>query len=81
MAGSQFSLVKVGTVRARHARDITGSNWSVGAETMDRDYTVYRYYRDYLGPIGAKKARIQAGWAKTLGLARCDHPRHGQSGR
>ena len=65
MAGSQFSLVKVGTVRARHARDITGSNWSVGAETMDRDYTVYRYYRDYLGPIGAKKARIQAGWAKT----------------
>ncbi|MHB8899453.1 MAG: hypothetical protein ACYC6Y_11950 [Thermoguttaceae bacterium] len=55
----------LGKVRPRHARDIESSNWSVGAETMDRDYTVYANWRNYLGPLGAKQARIQSGWAKT----------------
>jgi hypothetical protein len=32
---------------------------------MDRDYTVYAHWREHLGPLGAKKARIQSGWAKT----------------
>lgn len=54
-----------GRVRARHAREIESSNWSVGAETMDRGYTVYQYWKSYLGPLGFKKARIQGGWAKT----------------
>jgi hypothetical protein len=31
---------------------------------MDRDYTVYDYWREYLGPLGAKAVRLQAGWAK-----------------
>ena len=31
----------LGKIRPRHARDIKSSNWSVGAETMDRDYTIY----------------------------------------
>ncbi|MGB2822571.1 MAG: hypothetical protein WBF17_16425 [Phycisphaerae bacterium] len=57
--------VLLGTVRPRHAREIESSNWSVGAETMDRDYTVYRNWRKYLGPLGVRKARIQSGWAKT----------------
>jgi hypothetical protein len=55
----------VGEIEPRHARDIESSDWSVGAETMDRDYTVYKYWREYLGPLGVKKARIQSGWAKT----------------
>ena len=55
----------IGTVRPRHARDIESSNWSIGAETMDRDYTVYRHWRAFLGPLGVKRARIQSGWAKT----------------
>ncbi len=54
-----------GRVRSRHARQIEASNWSVGAETMDRDYTVYANWKRYLGPLGVKKARIQSGWAKT----------------
>jgi len=54
-----------GKIQPRHARDIAGSNWSVGAETMDRDYTVYAHWKSYLGPLGIKKARIQGGWAKT----------------
>jgi len=55
----------LGKIRPRHAREIQSSNWSVGAETMDRDYTVYANWKKYLGPLGVKKARIQAGWAKT----------------
>ena len=55
----------VGTLRPRSAQEITASNWSVGAETMDRDYTVYRNWKQHLGPLGAKKARLQSGWAKT----------------
>ena len=56
---------KLGVVKPRHATEITASNWSVGAETMDRDYTIYENWKEYLGPLGVKKARIQAGWAKV----------------
>ena len=56
---------KIGTIKPRHAREIESSRWSIGAETMDRDYTIYANWREYLGPLGAKRARIQSGWAKT----------------
>ena len=59
------SLRHIGEIQPRHAREIESSNWSVGAETMDRDYTIYENWKDYLGPLGVKKARIQGGWAKT----------------
>jgi hypothetical protein len=55
----------LGQVKVRSASEIQASNWSVGAETMDRDYTIYRHWKSYLGPLGFKKARLQAGWAKT----------------
>jgi hypothetical protein len=55
----------IGKVQPRHAHSIAASNWSVGAETMDRDFTVYKHWRQHLGPLGVKKARIQSGWAKT----------------
>jgi hypothetical protein len=61
--GKDFQLL--GTIRTRPAREIAGSSWSVGAETMDRDFTVYANWRQYLGPLGAKAARVQSGWAKT----------------
>lgn len=56
---------RIGTIKPRHSGEIQSSNWSVGAETMDRDYTIYKNWKDYLGPLGVKKARIQGGWAKT----------------
>lgn len=61
--GIAFPLA--GKIKPRHAREIAGSNWSVGAETMDRDYTIYENWKAWLGPLGIKKARIQGGWAKT----------------
>lgn len=61
--GIAFPLI--GKIAPRHASQISGSNWSIGAETMDRDFTIYDNWKEYLGPLGIKKARIQAGWAKT----------------
>jgi len=55
----------LGMIAPRHAREIESSAWAVGAETMDRDYTIYNNWKNYLGPLGVKMARIQSGWAKT----------------
>jgi len=62
---SEITFTYLGQIKPRHARTIQSSNWSVGAETMDRDYTIYKNWCSYLGPLGFKKARLQAGWAKT----------------
>jgi hypothetical protein len=53
-----------GKLKPRPASEIQSSNISVGAEMMDRDYTIYKNWKEYLGPLGVKKARIQSGWAK-----------------
>ncbi len=62
---NNLSYPVIDTIRPRHSRDIVSSNWSVGAEMMDRDFTIYKHWKDYLGKLGVKKARIQSGWAKT----------------
>jgi hypothetical protein len=59
-----INLPVLGKVAPRHARDIVSSPWSIGAETIDRDFTVYENFKKYLGPLGAKGVRLQAGWAK-----------------
>lgn len=64
-AQHEFPWSPLGRLVPRHASEISGSRLSVGAETMDRDYTIYANWKDYLGPLGVKKARIQGGWAKT----------------
>jgi len=61
--GGGFAVI--GKIRHRSALEIEASNWSIGCEALDRDFAVYANYRQYLGPLGAKRARVQAGWAKT----------------
>ena len=61
---SGISFPVLGKVAPRHAKDIASSPWSIGAETIDRDFTVYEHFKKYLGPLGAKGVRLQAGWAK-----------------
>jgi hypothetical protein len=56
---------RIGRLATRPARGIASSTWSVGGETLDRDFAVYANYRKYLGPLGAKAIRLQGGWAKT----------------
>ena len=41
------------------------SFWSVGCETMDRDYADFEKYKQYVGQTGVGYARLQSGWAKT----------------
>jgi len=62
---------RVGKIAPRQATDINGSNWSVGAETMDRDFTSYDNWKEYLGPIyeGGGQARLMGG-VPTSGEAR-----------
>ncbi len=55
---------EIGQLKTRNAKDIKGSTWSIGGETLDRDYTDYHSYKHYLGQLGAKRIRLQGGWAK-----------------
>ena len=43
----------------------TCNDLTVGCETLDRDYADYHKYKEYLEPLGLRKIRLQAGWAKT----------------
>lgn len=60
----KFFLTYLGKLKSRSSSEIQSSLISVGAEMMDRNYTIYKNWKDYLGPLGVKKARIQSGWAK-----------------
>mgnify|MGYP002788827941 CR=1 FL=1 len=62
LAGHDLS--PLGKVRPRAASEIASSTWSIGGETLDRDFAVYDHYKPFLGPLGAKAIRLQAGWAK-----------------
>jgi hypothetical protein len=57
-------LKRIGAIRPRAASEITSSSWSIGGETLDRDFADYHKYKAHLGPLGAKAIRLQAGWAK-----------------
>ena len=41
------------------------SHWSVGSETLDRDFADFSKYKKYIKETGAGYARLQSGWAKT----------------
>ncbi|HZH66121.1 MAG TPA: hypothetical protein VEY10_14590 [Flavisolibacter sp.] len=55
---------EIGTLKTLAAKDIKSSTWSIGGETLDRNYTDYHSYKKYLGPLGAKRIRLQGGWSK-----------------
>ena len=55
---------RLGKIKPRSAKEIASSSWSIGGETLDRDFGVYANYKKFLGPLGAKAIRLQAGWAK-----------------
>ncbi|MFA7053491.1 MAG: glycoside hydrolase [Kiritimatiellia bacterium] len=59
------ALKQIGWLDSRHSKEIASSPWSIGCETLDRDYAKFSVYKDYVGELGAKHARLQSGWAKT----------------
>jgi len=58
-------LKEIGRLAVRDAKDIKSSKWSVGCETMDRDYSDWNAYKHLLAPLGVKHGRLFSGWAKT----------------
>ena len=60
----QVELKRIGTLRPRNANEIRGSNWTLGCECLDRDFTDFDEYKDYIVPLGIKEIRLMAGWAK-----------------
>lgn len=58
-------LPYLGQVKPRSTDEIESSNWLLGCECLDRDYTDYDQYKEYLVPLGIKILRFQGGWAKT----------------
>src|SRR3569623_1484179 len=67
LAGGQTpsGYVPFGKVKPRSTHEIRSSNWILGCETLDRDMADYEQYKEYLAPLGVKRIRLQAGWAKT----------------
>ena len=64
LLSAQPGWKEVGQLKTRDAKDIKSSTWSIGGETLDRDYTDYQSWKTYLGPLGAKRLRLQGGWSK-----------------
>jgi len=55
----------IGRIRPKSSRDIRYSLLGIGGEVLDRDFADFHAYKDYLEPLGAKRLRLQSGWAKT----------------
>lgn len=54
-----------GMVKPSATKDIETSMLWIGGEVLDRDLCDYDAYKGYLNDLGAKKIRLQSGWAKT----------------
>ncbi len=61
----ESGLKRIGTIAPRRVGEISGQNWSLGCETLDRAFASYDSYKEYLVPLGIKKIRLQGGWAAT----------------
>lgn len=60
----RVEMERIGTLRPRSVGEIRGSNWTLGCETLDRDFAIFDEYKAFLAPLGIKTIRLQAGWAK-----------------
>lgn len=58
-------LKRIGTITPRGAREVGRSNLTIGCEMLDRDYGDFEQFKVYIEPLGIKRIRLQAGWAKT----------------
>ena len=60
----KVEMKRIGTLRPHSADEIKSSNWTLGCECLDRDFTDFDQYKDYIVPLGIKEIRLFAGWAK-----------------
>ena len=57
-------LEPIGSLRPRSVSEVGESYFTIGCETLDRGYADFEAYRRFLPPLGIRKIRIQAGWAR-----------------
>ena len=58
-------LREIGRLQTRTSDQVRSSKWSVGCETMDRDYADWDSFKALVPMLGVKHARFFSGWAKT----------------
>lgn len=58
-------LPRIGQLTPPTAGAPRPSTWSIGAETLDRDFADFSAYADELAALGIGEARLQGGWART----------------
>lgn len=55
----------IGEIAPKRSNLDSPSFWSVGVETMDRDYADFSQFSRFVGETGVGYGRLQSGWAKT----------------
>ena len=58
-------LKRIGTLKPKSVHQIGASRWTLGCETIDREYSDYGSFKEYLPALGIKRIRLQGGWART----------------
>lgn len=59
-----LDMKRIGTIKPHSASQLGDGGWMIGCECLDRGYTDFEEYKEYLLPLGIKKIRIQSGWAR-----------------
>ena len=57
-------LEPIGSLRPQSVAEVGESDFTIGCETLDRGYADFEAYKRFLPPLGIRKIRIQAGWAR-----------------
>ena len=58
-------MKRIGTLTPKSVNEIGSSRWTLGCETIDREYSDYHAFKEYLPALGIKRIRLQGGWART----------------
>ena len=60
-------LKQIGTLKPRRADEISGSSWTLGCETLDRDFADYQRYKDFkdIQPPGSVSQQLHGNKKKA----------------
>ena len=61
----EAGMKRLGTLQPKAVHEIGTSRWTLGCETIDREYSDYHAFKAYLPALGIKRIRLQGGWART----------------
>ena len=53
------AMTRIGTLKPKGVAEIGSSRWTLGCETIDREYSNYHAFKEYLPALGIKRIRLQ----------------------